>query len=152
MTRICEHGGLARKCEVCELREENARLREALGFKCPDPTLTEAQALALVMQALAVIARKLPEHRELAQRAREGVDALKHEGTRIRQDAIWAAVAKRDTENARLRALLGEARESVEDLANEYAARSEHRWAEVARNLFARIEAETNPQNPEDRP
>jgi len=30
MSNVCEHGSLARKCEVCELKEEVKRLREAL--------------------------------------------------------------------------------------------------------------------------
>ena len=30
MSNVCEHGSLARKCEICELEEEVKRLRDGI--------------------------------------------------------------------------------------------------------------------------
>lgn len=72
------------------LRKAKERLdaidREA-EFTHPAPTLDEAQALAVLMQGAAALARN-PETRELATRMKDAVDALKEHGGGVRVATI----------------------------------------------------------------
>lgn len=64
-TRDCEHGRLARSCEVCELEAEVARLREALD-EIQSTCIAGANALAprnVVGRVVAIALRALGAER-----------------------------------------------------------------------------------------